>query len=192
MSRCGDDGIGQPPSPAALGESWRGAPVRYATPPRLRVTNIFLSRLRRSRWMCRTDHNRALGRGDRDRGVYTDDRCCTDGGHRVMCYAARMPRAKPPAPPKPVAELASAEAILVREAVIRIFGTNAVVRNWGTAASELRLHVEADDVAEPRVSELLGLLYARIDRDRIGVDFTKRGTRVSGQTKIAYRQGVIL
>jgi len=103
-----------------------------------------------------------------------------------------MPQAKPPVPPKPVAELSAAEAALVREAVDRIFGSDAVVRNYGTLASELRLHVEAQDVAEPRVSELLGLLYARFDRDRIGVGFSKRGARISGDTKIAYRQGTVL
>jgi integrase len=103
-----------------------------------------------------------------------------------------MPQAKPPTPPKSPAALSDAEVSLIKAAVERIFGEGAVVRNWGANPAELRLHVEATDVQGPRVSELLGLLYARIDRDRIGVSFTKRGSRVSGDDKIAYRQGVVL
>lgn len=103
-----------------------------------------------------------------------------------------MPHAKPPAPARTPAPLSDAEASLIRAAVLRIFGQDAVVRNCGPDAAVLWLHVEAEDVEEPRVSELLGLLYARIDRHRIGVGFTKRGTRVTGDTKIAYRQGIVL
>ena len=103
-----------------------------------------------------------------------------------------MPKAQAPTPPQSPAPLSDAETALIKEAVIRIFGPDAVVRNYGPNAAELRLHVEAENVMEPRVSELLGLLYARIDRERIGVGFTKRGTRVTGDHKIAYRQGVVL
>jgi len=40
--------------------------------------------------------------------------------------------------------------------------------------------------------ECLGVLMARIDRAQVAMVTTKRGTRVSGDAKIAYRQGVIL
>lgn len=103
-----------------------------------------------------------------------------------------MPKANPPIPPQTPAPLSNDEATLIKEAVTRIFGKDAVVRNYGPDPAELRLHVEADDVARSRVDELLGLLYARIDRVRIGVDFTKRGSRISGDTKFAYRQGLVL
>jgi hypothetical protein len=103
-----------------------------------------------------------------------------------------MPQAMPPLAPGTPAELSEAEIALIKAAVVRIFGPDAVVRNWGTDPAKLLLHVEAQDVREPRVSELLGLLYARIDRERIGVGFTKRGQRISGSEKIAYRQGVVL
>lgn len=103
-----------------------------------------------------------------------------------------MPQAKPPTPPKPPAALSDDETTLIREAVARIFGENAVVRNYGPDPTELRLHVEAEDMHYSRVDELLGLIYARIDRQRIGVGFTKRGSRVFGDAKIAYRQGVVL
>jgi hypothetical protein len=88
--------------------------------------------------------------------------------------------------------LSDAESALIKGAVTRIFGEDAVVRNCGPDPSVLWLHVEAYDVEEPRVSELLGLLYAKIARDRIGVGFTRRGSRISGSQKIAYRQGVVL
>lgn len=103
-----------------------------------------------------------------------------------------MPQAKPPTPPRSPAALSDTEAAFIKAAVGRIFGEDAVVRNYGPNPTELRLHVEAVDVQEPRVSELLGLLYARIDRDRVGVGFSKRGSRVTGDNKIAYRQGVVL
>jgi hypothetical protein len=103
-----------------------------------------------------------------------------------------MPQAKPPTPPRSPAALSDAEVSLIKAAVERIFGDDAVLRNYGPNPAELMLHVEADDVQEPHVSELLGLLYARIGRDRVGVSFTKRGSQVSGDDKIAYRQGVVL
>ena len=103
-----------------------------------------------------------------------------------------MPQAKPPTPPRSPAALSETEAALIKAAVGRIFGEDAVVRNYGPDPAELRLHVEAEDIQEPRVSELLGLLYARIERDRIGVGFTRRGSRVTGNEKIAYRQGIVL
>lgn len=82
--------------------------------------------------------------------------------------------------------------LYVKGEVQRIFGSDAVFRNCGPDPSQLWLHVEADDMEQSQKDELLGLLYARIDRERIGVDFTRRGSRVSGSTKIAYRQGVVL
>ncbi len=37
-----------------------------------------------------------------------------------------------------------------------------------------------------------GVLLARIDREQIAFEVTKRGTMPKGEAKIAYRQGVIL
>ncbi len=103
-----------------------------------------------------------------------------------------MPQAQPPASPKTPASLTEAEVTFVNGEVQRIFGSDAVVRNCGPDPAQLWLHVEADDIEQSQKDELLGLLYACVDRDRIGVDFTRRGARVSGSTKIAYRQGVVL
>ena len=103
-----------------------------------------------------------------------------------------MPQAKPPTPPRSPAALSDPEAALIKAAVGRIFGEDAVVRNCGPDPTVLWLHVEAKDVQTLMIDELMGLLYARIDRARIGVGFSKRGSRVSGDTKIAYRQGVVL
>lgn len=103
-----------------------------------------------------------------------------------------MPQAKPPTPPKTPAPLSDDETKIIKAAVARAFGVSAVVRNYGPDPAELRLHVEADSIDRQLVNDLMGLLYARIDRDRIGVGFTKRGSRIAGNEKIAYRQGVVL
>jgi hypothetical protein len=103
-----------------------------------------------------------------------------------------MPQAQPPTPPRSPAPLSNAESVLIKGAVTSIFGEDAVVRNCGPDPLELWLHVEANDVEEQRVSELLGLLYAKIARDRIVFSSTRRGSRISGIEKIAYRQGVVL
>lgn len=78
------------------------------------------------------------------------------------------------------------------DTVRRYYGTNAVVRNWGPDPRRLNLHVEADqDIGMPH-HECLGLLMCEIVRDQISLDSTKRGERVHGSAKLAYRQGVIL
>lgn len=40
--------------------------------------------------------------------------------------------------------------------------------------------------------DCLGVLLTRLDRDQVSLEVTKRGTKVRGNSKLAYRQGVIL
>ena len=43
-----------------------------------------------------------------------------------------------------------------------------------------------------REYDCLGVLLTRIDRQQINLEVTKRGTKILGDAKLAYRQGVIL
>ena len=43
-----------------------------------------------------------------------------------------------------------------------------------------------------RKYDCLGVLLTRIDRRQISLEVTKRGTKIRGSAKLAYRQGVIL
>ena len=103
-----------------------------------------------------------------------------------------MPQAKPAFPPQAPIDLSDEESAKIRAAAIEIFGPDVVVRNYGTDPNRLSLYIEAPDVNERRISEFLGLLYTWTEREGIGAGYTRRGTRVSGQAKIALRQGVIL
>jgi len=40
--------------------------------------------------------------------------------------------------------------------------------------------------------DCLGVLMARLNREQITVDVTRRGRRIRGNAKIAYRQGINL
>lgn len=103
-----------------------------------------------------------------------------------------MPVAKPPTPPKQPAPLPPGEADYIRQCVHRYYGDNAVVRTYGPNPRRLELHVETDTEPGLERHECLGLLMCEIDRDYIGLDVTKRGSRIRGNAKIAYRQGQIL
>ncbi|QBX38624.1 hypothetical protein E4M02_10915 [Brevundimonas sp. S30B] len=54
------------------------------------------------------------------------------------------------------------------------------------------LHVESDKEDSLARHECLGVLMCDIVRDQITLESTKRGQRIWGGAKIAYRQGVIL
>jgi hypothetical protein len=103
-----------------------------------------------------------------------------------------MPQAKLPTPPKTPAPLSSEEERFIVDTVRRYYGAGAVVRNWGPDPRRLDLHVEADRDIGMQRHECLGLLMCELVRDQISLDSTKRGERVRGNAKLAYRQGVIL
>jgi hypothetical protein len=103
-----------------------------------------------------------------------------------------MPKAHPPSEPQPPAPLNLAEAQFIRTTVRRFYGVDAVVRNYGPDPKRLELHVETSVAPGMEQYECLGLLGCEIVRDYIGLEVTKRGTRVRGSAKIAYRQGEII
>jgi hypothetical protein len=103
-----------------------------------------------------------------------------------------MPKAKPAAPPQAPAPLSEHEERFILETVRRYYGSDAVVRNWGPDPKRLCLHVESDrDIGLERY-ECAGLIACEIVRDHIGLDATRRGERIRGNAKLAYRQGEIL
>lgn len=102
-----------------------------------------------------------------------------------------MPVAAPPSPPRSPAPLREGERAFIKEAVKRIYGTDAVVRNFGPNSDRIDLHIETAADKDMRVYDCIGLLLTRIDR-RISIELTKRGAKVRGSAKVAYRQGEIL
>jgi hypothetical protein len=103
-----------------------------------------------------------------------------------------MPAAHPPVLPASPAPINDVEARLITETIRRFFGDDAVVRNYGPDPARLALHVEANRDIGMAEYDCLGELMARIDRNQISLDVTRRGTRVFGNAKLAYRQGTIL
>ncbi len=103
-----------------------------------------------------------------------------------------MPIAHPASPPVSPAPLSLAEATYVRETVRRFYGQDAVVRNYGPDPKRLWLHVEADCEAGMEKHDCLGWLMCEIVRDAISLEVTKRGARIRGNAKLAYRQGEVL
>lgn len=106
-------------------------------------------------------------------------------------YAQAMPAAKSPLPPIAPWPISDAEAAFIKETVERIFGADAVVRNFGSNPAELDLHIETSTTSGLKLDDCKGYLWCRIERP-ISLIATERGTRVHGAAKIAYRQGVIL
>ncbi len=98
-----------------------------------------------------------------------------------------MPQAEPPTPP---CKLAQEQASFVRESAQRIFGSDVVLRNYGTDPKALRIHVEAD-ACDLAVTDFIGVLITRLDHIP-SVSVTKRGARARGDAKVAYRQGDVL
>jgi hypothetical protein len=103
-----------------------------------------------------------------------------------------MPIAKPPLPIEAPAPLEPAEAEFIKETVRRFYGSEAVVRTYGPDPANLKLHVEIGEEPGIEQYDCAGLIYARLDREQIGFEVTKRGTKPRAEAKIAYRQGVIL
>ena len=102
-----------------------------------------------------------------------------------------MPQARPAQPPKVPCQLPGSLVAFIKNVAIETFGSDVVVRNYGTDIGAWRLHVEvgADTGMGPAV--FIGQLLTRIDHIPL-VEVTVRGQRPKGDAKIAYRQGVIL
>lgn len=103
-----------------------------------------------------------------------------------------MPKAQPPSPPEDPAPLSAEEEGFVLATIRAYYGPDAVVRNWGPDPKHLMLHVESDKEDSLARHECLGVLMCDIVRDQITLEATKRGQRIWGGARIAYRQGVIL
>ncbi|MBL8547681.1 MAG: hypothetical protein JNL81_14535 [Hyphomonadaceae bacterium] len=103
-----------------------------------------------------------------------------------------MPKASPPSPPLSPHPLADWEATFIKDTVVRFFGDDAIVRNFGPDPKRLLLHVETSKPDGLIKDDCIGVLNCRIERDQIALTVTTRGTRVWGSAKIAYRQGVII
>ncbi len=103
-----------------------------------------------------------------------------------------MPPSRSPLPLEVPAPVSRDEAHRIRETIRRFYGETAVVRNYGPDPRRLLLHVEMD--IEPRTvrDECLGILLCEISRDQVSLAETRRGRRIGGEAKIAYRQGEIL
>ena len=103
-----------------------------------------------------------------------------------------MPEARPRAEPAHPAPLSPTEAAFIKQTVRQFYGDDAVVRNYGPDPERLQLHVEI--TAEPGMEQhdCLGLMMCEIVRDAIGLEVTKRGRRIRGNAKLAYRQGEVI
>jgi hypothetical protein len=103
-----------------------------------------------------------------------------------------MPAAKPPSPAVPPAPVTPEERDFIKATVRRFFGESAIVRNYGPDPKQLLLHVETEKADGAERYDCLGILMTRIVRDQISLDVTRRGTRIFGGARVAYRQGTIL
>lgn len=103
-----------------------------------------------------------------------------------------MPVASPPIPPRTPSPLSDGEITFIKETVRRFYGADAIIRNFGPDPNYLKVHVETDAENDMRNYDCLGVLLTRIDRAQISLEVTKRGEKVRGSAKLAYRQGVIL
>jgi len=102
-----------------------------------------------------------------------------------------VPKARPPSDPVSPSPLSPAEAAYINQTVRR-YGTDAIIRNYGPDPKRLHLHVETTKDTGMEYHECLGLLMCNIVRDQISFAVTKRGTRIRGNAKLAYRQGVVI
>jgi len=101
-----------------------------------------------------------------------------------------MPAARPQAPPIAPVPLTGAEAIFISETIRQFVGEDVVLRNYSVDPERIAIHVETDRDVGMEKYDCLGVLMTRIDRP-IGIEVTRRGTRVRGNAKHAYRRGVI-
>lgn len=103
-----------------------------------------------------------------------------------------MPVSKAPLPIELPAPLEPEEAEFIKETVRRFYGPEAVVRTYGPDPANLKLHVEISEEPGLEQYDCAGVMYARLNREQIDFEVTKRGTKPRAEAKIAYRQGVIL
>jgi len=103
-----------------------------------------------------------------------------------------MPQARPPPPPEPPFPWSEADAAFIKNVVQQFYGADAVVRNFGPDPSSIEIHVETDNDVGMERHDCLGVLMSKIPCDQIDLTITKRGTRIFGKARIAYRQGVIV
>jgi hypothetical protein len=104
-----------------------------------------------------------------------------------------MPKADPRLAPLSPFPLEDNEALFIKDTVRRFYGADAVVRNFGPERDRLMLHVEASQLPEGHgYWDCCGIINAKIDRSQISLCVTKRGQRLRGEAKIAYRQGTVL
>jgi len=103
-----------------------------------------------------------------------------------------MPKAGPPSEPVAPAPLSQAETAYIKMIVRRFYGDDAVVRNYGPDPQRLFLHVEASNAPGLERDECLGFLMCEVVRDYISLDVIKRGVRIRGNSKLAYRQGQVI
>ena len=102
-----------------------------------------------------------------------------------------MPQGRPLPIQKP-ADLRDAEAAFIRDTVKRFYGEDAIIRNFGPDPKRLELHVETNISPGMKLHDCLGMLMCHINRDSIALVATKRGGRIRGSARIAYRQGFVL
>ena len=103
-----------------------------------------------------------------------------------------MPQARQQAEPVPPAPLSPTEAAFIKQTICKFYGLDAVARNYGPDPKRLCLHVETAMNPGLERHECLGLLMCEVVRDAISLEVTKRGSRVRGGAKIAYRQGDVI
>ena len=92
------------------------------------------------------------------------------------CKTAWMPVAQPPLPAENPAPIGPEDARFIKETVARFYGPDAVVRSYGPEPRRLKLHVEIRGEPGRERYDCAGVLYARLDREQIAFEVTKRGT----------------
>jgi hypothetical protein len=102
-----------------------------------------------------------------------------------------MPTAKPPTPPQIPCDLSEEMRSFVLMKAREVFGSDAVVRNYGANPNVLQIHIEVAAYESLDREDFLGKLMTRTDHIP-HVELTIRGERPRGAAKIAYRQGVII
>lgn len=103
-----------------------------------------------------------------------------------------MPKARPPLEPVTPFPLSKWEVLFIKETVGRFYGNGATIRNFGPDPLRIEIHVETDRaVVRMERYDCLGVLMTKIERP-IGLTVSKRGNRIGGYAKIAYRQGVVI
>jgi hypothetical protein len=103
-----------------------------------------------------------------------------------------MPVARPPLPAQTPAPIDPDDAAFIKDAVSQFYGPDAFVRTYGPNPSRLQLHVETSREPGMEQYDCMGVLFTRIERERVDLVVSKRGSRLRGSAKIAYRQGVVL